>query len=114
MVPLCGILVDKFGYRPPLLGFCALVIAAVHLTLGLTLINPVYPLFFLGCSYSIYGATIWPSVATIIQSHEDKLQRENGLEETPRLLGTAYGVATSALNTALTIMPLVSGNNTSV
>ncbi|TPX71065.1 hypothetical protein SpCBS45565_g01340 [Spizellomyces sp. 'palustris'] len=101
LVPICGVLVDRYGGRASLLVFCALVIAAVHATLGLTMITPVIPLVFLGLSYSMYGVAIWPSIATIIQ------HREAQLDPDVKLLGTAYGLSTSALNTALTIMPLI-------
>ncbi|KAJ3125555.1 hypothetical protein HK098_000174 [Nowakowskiella sp. JEL0407] len=110
LVPICGYIVDRYGYRSHLLGLSSIVIACVHLTLGLTMIYPVYPLIFLGLSYSIYGVAIWPSIATIIQ-HEESLYHEQHPEEvTPKLLGTAYGISTSALNTALTIMPMLAAH----
>ncbi|TPX57857.1 hypothetical protein PhCBS80983_g03535 [Powellomyces hirtus] len=108
LVPICGVLVDRYGGRASLLVVCALVIASVHTTLGLTMINPIYPLIFLGLSYSLYGVAIWPSIATIIQHQEDAIHDRHPHNPPPRLLGTAYGLSTSALNTALTIMPLVS------
>ncbi|KAI8821840.1 major facilitator superfamily domain-containing protein [Fimicolochytrium jonesii] len=108
LVPICGVLVDRYGGRASLLVVCALVIAAVHATLGLTQLYPVYPLVFLGLSYSMYGVAIWPSIATVIQHREDTLHHENPNDPPPKLLGTAYGLSTSALNTALTVMPLIS------
>lgn len=105
LVPFCGFMVDKHGYRVSSLFICSLVIAGVHLTLGLSSLTPVVPLLFLGISYSIYGAAIWPSIATIIQHHEDKTN-PGRVDSESKLLGTAYGVATSALNTALTLMPI--------
>ncbi|KAI8593757.1 major facilitator superfamily domain-containing protein [Geranomyces variabilis] len=108
LVPICGMLVDRYGGRASLLVACALVIAGVHTTLGLTYINPVYPLVFLGLSYSMYGVAIWPSIATIIQHREDTIHEEHPDQPPPKLLGTAYGLSTSALNTALTVMPLIS------
>ncbi|KAJ3183989.1 hypothetical protein HDU85_001840 [Gaertneriomyces sp. JEL0708] len=107
LVPICGVLVDRYGGRASLLVLCALVIAGVHATLGLTMIYPVIPLVFLGLSYSMYGVAIWPSVAAIVQHEEDKLQEENPFIPAPKLLGTAYGISTSALNAALTVMPLL-------
>ncbi|KAJ3328786.1 hypothetical protein HDU76_009283 [Blyttiomyces sp. JEL0837] len=112
LVPICGAIVDYYGHRASMLIFCALVIGFVHLSLGLTYINPVIPLLFLGISYSIYGVALWPSIATIIQ-HEDELahereQHDENAAHHPKLLGTAYGISTSALNTALTIIPLIS------
>ncbi|KAJ3047040.1 hypothetical protein HK097_000279, partial [Rhizophlyctis rosea] len=121
LVPVCGIFVDKYGHRASLLIICSLVIATVHATLGLTTTYPVFPLIFLGVSYSIYGVAIWPSIATIIQHEEDRIRELQLAEsdpldiqavsdeevEEPHMLGTAYGLSTSALNTALTIMPLI-------
>ncbi|KAJ3382414.1 hypothetical protein HDU92_004774 [Lobulomyces angularis] len=106
LVPVCGILVDRHGGRVTLLLICSLVIAAVHGCLGFTMLNPVYPLIFLGLSYSFYGVALWPSVATVIDSHEKKLE-DDGSVCSRKLLGTAYGISTSALNTALTIFPLI-------
>ncbi|KAJ3224528.1 hypothetical protein HK099_008327 [Clydaea vesicula] len=61
---------------------------------------------FTGLSYSFYGVALWPSVATVIDSHEKKLE-DDGSVCSRKLLGTAYGISTSALNTALTIFPLI-------
>ena len=107
LVPICGILVDKYGRRASLLVLCALVIAAVHLVLGLTMIYPVIPLIFLGLSYSMYGVAIWPSIATIVQHEEEDYHQRHVLEPDLKLLGTAYGLSTSALNMALTVFPLI-------
>jgi MFS family permease len=105
LVPFFGVIVDKYGLRATFLLMCSLAIMGVHLTLGLTMLSPVYPLIFLGLSYSLYGVAIWPSVATIVQHAELKLAERE--EFPPKLLGTAYGISTSALNTALTIMPVI-------
>ncbi|KAI9356236.1 major facilitator superfamily domain-containing protein [Zopfochytrium polystomum] len=121
LVPISGFFVDRYGYRASSLTICALTIGVVHLVLGLTMVNPVFPLIFLGLSYSIYGVALWPSVATIVLDEEKRLS--DALEEAtagfnsnqdtlrmdfepPKLLGTAYGLSTAALNTALAIMPL--------
>ncbi|RKO95314.1 hypothetical protein CAUPRSCDRAFT_12979, partial [Caulochytrium protostelioides] len=65
----------------------------------------------LGLAYSLYGVAIWPSVATIIQHTEAQLTRDGVLNASgtgpPKLLGTAYGLATAALNMALTVFPLI-------
>ena len=106
LVPFCGVIVDLYGCRASFLLLCSLIIMGVHLTLGLTMLNPVIPLIFLGISYSIYGVAIWPSIATIAEHEEAKLNAEHG-ETQPKLLGTAFGISTSALNTALTIFPII-------
>ncbi|KAJ3171365.1 hypothetical protein HK101_011255 [Irineochytrium annulatum] len=108
LVPICGAFVDHYGHRATLLIFCSISIACVHLTLGLTYFSPIPPLILLGLSYSIYGVAIWPSIATIIQHREQELWDEMPENSPmPKLLGTAYGLSTACLNTALTIMPLV-------
>ncbi|KAJ8328300.1 hypothetical protein QVD99_000811 [Batrachochytrium dendrobatidis] len=107
LVPILGYFVDRYGGRVMMLMSCAVVIVGVHLTLGLSMINPIYPMVFLGCSYSLYGVAIWPSVATVIQHEECKLKDQNPDAEPPRLLGAAFGLSTSALNAALTLVPLI-------
>lgn len=106
LVPFCGVIVDMYGGRASFLVLCSLLIMAVHLTLGLTMINPVYPLIFLGLSYSMYGVAIWPSIATIVEHEELKLAQKYAVP--PKLVGTAFGISTSMLNTALTIFPIIS------
>ncbi len=106
LVPFCGIFVDYYGGRASFLLFCSLIIMAVHLTLALTNITPIIPLLFLGLSYSIYGVAIWPSIATVAEYQETALGRTSG-KAPPKLVGTAFGISTSALNTALTIFPVI-------
>ncbi|KAH6577143.1 hypothetical protein BASA60_004222 [Batrachochytrium salamandrivorans] len=107
LVPLLGYLVDRYGGRALMLLGCAVVIAGVHLTLGLTMTNPILPMVLLGFSYSLYGVAIWPSVATVIQHREQQMRSENPEAEPPRLLGASFGLATSALNASLTVVPLI-------
>ncbi|KAL2915235.1 hypothetical protein HK105_205100 [Polyrhizophydium stewartii] len=107
LVPIFGYLVDRYGGRAAVLLACALVIAGVHLTLGLTMLNPVIPLVVLGFSYSLYGVAIWPSVATVVQHREQKLHSQAPDDDPPRLLGAAFGLSTSALNASLTVVPLM-------
>jgi MFS family permease len=106
LVPFCGIIVDVYGGRASFLVFCSLLIMAVHLTLGLTFLNPIIPLVFLGLSYSMYGVAIWPSIATIVEHQETKLSLQ--FTDPPKLVGTAFGISTSVLNAALTIFPIIS------
>lgn len=106
LVPFCGILVDYYGGRASYLLWCALIIMAVHLTLALTEITPIVPLLFLGLSYSMYGVAIWPSIATVTEYQETIIGELSG-KPPPKLVGTAFGISTSALNTALTIFPVI-------
>jgi hypothetical protein len=75
--------------------------------LGLTSFVPIPSFILLGLSYAIYGVVIWPSVATVAQQEEERLLCA-GVET--KLLGTAFGVSTSCLNTALTILPLIAAS----
>jgi hypothetical protein len=52
----------------------------------------------LGLGYAICGVVLWPSIATAVQQEENRKVK---------LLGTAIGFSISALNTALTIIPLI-------
>ncbi|KAI8903763.1 major facilitator superfamily domain-containing protein [Gorgonomyces haynaldii] len=104
LVPLFGTLVDYIGLRISFLFVCCACIFGAHLTLGLTENGPIPSFVFLGLSYAIYGVVIWPSVATVAQHQEALLEKEG---KQIKLLGTAFGFSTAALNTALTLLPLI-------
>jgi len=101
LVPFCGVLVDKYGNPLRLLLISALLIATAHYTLGFTMTTPIIPLLLLGISYSLYGVALWPSIANVVHLQEEK----DGFEY--RLVGTAYGISTSALNSSLTLFPII-------
>lgn len=133
LVPPLGFLVDKYGRRASLLLLCSFTMSFVHVILGLTTIYPVGPFIALGMSYSLYGVAIWPSIACVVEAEEAKVRigkrkrslsrisveggvelnegkgqdDEEGEESESKNLGTAYGLSTSALNTALTLFPLL-------
>ncbi|KAI8609260.1 major facilitator superfamily domain-containing protein [Chytriomyces sp. MP71] len=123
---ICGYFLDTSRHGTLLLILCFATISLIHILLGFTFFNPVLPLFFLGVAYSINPAVIWPSVAVVIQRAEKKLvrnhriasaaaagrrgthrrRRAGSLQPPPSILGAAYGVCTSTLNMALTVIPL--------
>eukprot|EP00842_Homolaphlyctis_polyrhiza_P001139 jgi/Hompol1/2025/HPOL_005819-RA len=122
LVPLCGYLIDRIGQRPHILAICGITIAIAHLTLGLTMTTPILPLIALGLSFAMYGVAIWPSVAIVIEHAEvssikadpnmqSEADSEAGIAATrphqPKLLGTAFGVSTSALNASFTLFPIL-------
>jgi hypothetical protein len=83
--------------------------------MGLTRLSPVPPMIGLGFAYAICGVVLWPSIATSVQQkekemNEDQIDEElDGKEKKPvKLIGLAFGVSISALNTALTVVPLIS------
>ena len=77
--------------------------------------SPVPSMIGLGFGYAINGVVLWPSLAMAIQKREDELEETDGNSMSPssspppriKLLGTAFGFSMAALNTALTIVPLV-------
>ncbi|KAJ3315161.1 hypothetical protein HDV04_004302 [Boothiomyces sp. JEL0838] len=103
VVPFFGYVVDRFGHRVLWLFFCSLGLAFSHLLLGLTDLTPIVGMVILGLSYSIYGVVLWPSVATCV-NYCELLHEAKGVKL--KILGTAFGISTSALNVCLTILPL--------
>jgi hypothetical protein len=53
----------------------------------------------LGLGYAIYGVVLWPCIAIVVQQHERT--------SSTKLLGTSFGIATCALNLALTLIPII-------
>lgn len=105
VVPFFGGIVDTYGFRISWLLICSLAICVVHLSLGLLSITPIPAMVLLGFSYAIYGVIVWPSIAIIVQQTEEQLKDQG---RPTKLLGTAFGISTSALNSSLTIVPLIS------
>lgn len=60
--PVLGHVVDRIGMRALLAFIAPLLLTLVHLSLGLTHVNPWIPLISQGCAYSIFAAALWPSV----------------------------------------------------
>eukprot|EP01017_Pseudomicrothorax_dubius_P025115 TRINITY_DN2680_c0_g3_i1.p1 TRINITY_DN2680_c0_g3~~TRINITY_DN2680_c0_g3_i1.p1 ORF type:complete len:481 (-),score=131.68 TRINITY_DN2680_c0_g3_i1:93-1535(-) len=92
LFPFVGLLVDKFGRRVNLLLQAGILLLATHISF--MFFYPAVPLIFLGLSYSLFGAIVWPTVAYIVQESA---------------LGTAYGIQTSVQNLGLTLAPMAIG-----
>jgi len=94
LAPFMGALVDRFGGNAALLIVSASTLCLLHLTLALSdaFAVLVVMLVFLGLAYSIYAASLWPSVPATVERHQ---------------VGTAYGLMTSLQNLGLTTFPLV-------
>jgi len=96
LVPFCGFLADKFGYR----SYTALIAAAsVVLTYAFWLfcvetISVIVGLVLLGIGYSVYTAVLWPVFPLMIESE---------------MIGTAYGIIAVFYNTAYSIIPIFIG-----
>ncbi|GJJ69094.1 hypothetical protein EMPS_01440 [Entomortierella parvispora] len=91
LVPGFGIVVDRYGGRASALIASAFIMVIVHLTLGFTMLSPVYAFSLLGIAYSMYGVALWPSIACVVTSELH--------------LGKAYGISSSFLNISLTLVP---------
>lgn len=92
--PALGYMTDRVGHRGHQLLISGAVISLAHLTLGFTFITPIAPLFFLGIFYASFGSALWPSFALVVEHYH---------------LGTAYGIATVALNIGLSVVPIIVG-----
>merc|ERR1719245_1167798 len=107
MTPLIGFGVDKLGMRCQLLLVATIMLTLSHYILGWLSpedigflpeddvdILPLSGLVGLGLGYSVFCAVIWPAFAVVIP---------------PNLIGTGYGIPTSAYNLVLGLFFLVVG-----
>ncbi|KAI9141842.1 major facilitator superfamily domain-containing protein [Paraphysoderma sedebokerense] len=96
LVPPLGIIIDHYGHKISFLSVCSLAISLSHVLLAITYIPPQFPLVVLGISYSIYGTTLWPSIAGVLDTDGNEW-----------VLGTGYGIATSVMNGGLFVVPVI-------
>lgn len=94
LAPFAGRLVDKVGKRATLMIIGSLVLIPSHLVMGLTRLNPVFPMIALGAAFVLVPAALWPSVPLIVQE---------------KRVGTAFGVMTAIQNIGLGLFPLLNG-----
>ncbi len=92
--PFFGWIADKKGKSATMMIFGSLLLIIVHLTLSLTRLTPYIPMFLLGMAFSLIPATMWPSVAKIVDEPK---------------LGTAYGLMFSIQNIGLWAFPILIG-----
>jgi MFS family permease len=83
LAPFAGKLVDKIGRRGTLMIFGSLVLIPSHLLMGLTYINPIFPMIMLGAAFVLVPAALWPSIPLIVQKNR---------------VGTAFGLMTAIQN----------------
>jgi len=72
----------------------SLILIPSHLCMGLTRINPVFPMIALGVAFVLIPAAMWPSIPLIVR------------KET---LGTAFGLMTMIQNIGLALFPFLNG-----
>jgi hypothetical protein len=117
-VPFFGYVVDHGGHRISWLLFCSILIGSCHLAMGLSNFSPIPSMIGLGFGYAINGVVLWPSLAMAVQQREDEIDATDQAAMSPsqppppriKLLGTAFGFSMAALNTALTVVPLISAH----
>jgi len=94
LAPFAGRLVDRIGRRATLMVIGSLLMVPAHLAMGLTAIQPVFPMIVLGAAFVLVPACIWPSVPLIVDE---------------RRVGTAFGLMTAIQNLGLLAFPWVNG-----
>jgi len=94
LAPFAGRLVDKVGKRATLMIIGSLILIPSHLVMGLTKINPVFPMIALGAAFVLVPAALWPSVPLIVREER---------------VGTAFGVMTAIQNIGLGLFPYLNG-----
>lgn len=92
--PFAGHLVDKIGRRASLMILGSLILIPSHLVMGLTRINPVFPMITLGVAFVLIPAAMWPSIPLVVRKE---------------VLGTAYGLMTMIQNIGLAAFPALNG-----
>ena len=90
--PFLGAAVDKFGQRAVMIAVSLFILVLVHLVLGLTTVNPIYPLIGQGLAFTAFQSVFLPSIPLMVEKH---------------LLGLAFGAANSILNAAWSAIPLI-------
>ncbi len=92
--PFAGHLVDKIGKRATLMIVGSLLMIPAHLSMGLTMIYPVYPMIILGLAFVLVPAAMWPSIPLIVPKER---------------VGTAFGLMTTIQNIGLALFPFLNG-----
>jgi MFS family permease len=94
LAPFAGRLADRIGRRASLMVVGSLLMIPAHLVMGLTHIEPVYPMIALGAAFVLVPACIWPSVPLIVDESR---------------VGTAFGLMTACQNVGLLAFPYFNG-----
>jgi MFS family permease len=94
LAPFAGRLVDKVGRRATLMIIGSLLMIPSHLVMGITKINPVYPMIVLGAAFVLVPAAMWPSVPLIVRKER---------------VGTAFGLMTAIQLVGLGLFPFLNG-----
>jgi MFS family permease len=92
--PLFGLLADKIGKRALLMMLASILLMPVYLMMGYTNVSLFVPVCMMGIAFSLIPATMWPSVAYIVDQ---------------RRIGTAYALMTLIQQIGFFILNLLIG-----
>jgi len=95
--PILGFCIDYIGYSAQWVLLACLSLTAIHLTLATTMFPPYAMMIWMGCTYSLCAASLWPMVALIVNLKQ---------------LGSAYGLMTALQNLGLAGKTIYSGIDT--
>jgi MFS family permease len=94
LAPILGRVVDKMGRRSTMMVVGSLLLVPCYLTLGLTTLNPIFPMALLGFAFSLVPAALWPAVPLLVEE---------------KTVGTAFGLMTMVQNLGLAAFPWIVG-----
>eukprot|EP00941_MAST-03F_sp_MAST-3F-sp1_P005548 g5548.t1 len=92
LAPVIGAFVDWVGFKAVIMLVASFLIFYAHMMLGLSTIQPVFPLVLLGIGYAIYTAAIWPAIPDVVADDRK---------------GLAFGLVTAVQNAGLALIPLL-------
>ncbi len=92
--PFAGRMVDKIGRRASLMILGSLIMIPSHALMGLTYINPIFPMIALGAAFVLVPAAMWPTIPLIVPKER---------------VGMAFGMMTAIQNIGLALFPLLNG-----
>ncbi len=92
--PFLGFAIDRVGYSAQWVFLASCNLAAIHLCFSFTALSPFPAMLWMGVTYSLCAASLWPMVALIVEIKQ---------------LGTAYGLMTALQNLGLAVAPLIIG-----
>lgn len=91
MVPIFGILIDRFGQRA-YLSLIAGIMGMLGFISFILMSNPLFGLIILGLTYSMFASVIWPAISLVVKKSS---------------VGLAYGLTTSIQNIGLAVFPII-------
>lgn len=94
-LPIFGFIIDFAGCRALMILLAFSFFFSTHYCIEFTNISPNVTLVAQGVGYALSGASLWPSVALVVEPH---------------LNGLAYGIITASYNISLSVFPIIISN----